>query len=94
MVAFICLNIILILMVAYGAWMISSIIKQKDPKNKTFPLYYCHCCKNCKYRDKNMKSLFNDWWLVKCADINGINIRVIIPRILYVIDWCKIKKCK
>ena len=58
-----------------------------------FPIYYCKCCKKCKYRDKDkMKSLFNDEYLVNCADINGIGITTIIPNILYIIDWCKISK--
>ena len=60
-------------------------------KNKVLPLYYCRCCKNCKNRNNNMKSLFNDNWLVNCADINGIDIITIIPRILYVVNWCKMK---
>lgn len=63
-------------------------------KNKIFPLYYCRCCKNCKYRSENMKSLFQDQWLLVCADINGVGIITIIPKILYVIDWCKLRKDK
>jgi len=39
-----------------------------------------------------MKSLFDDKYLVNCADINGLGITEIIPNILYVVDWCKICK--
>lgn len=57
------------------------------------PFYYCKCCKKCKYRNKDkMKSLFNDEYLVNCADINGIGITTIIPNILYIIYWCKVSK--
>ena len=60
---------------------------------KTFPIYYCKCCKKCRYRDKSkMKHLFNDKYLVDCADINGIAIITIIPNIFYIINWCKISK--
>ena len=62
-------------------------------KMKKFPIYYCKCCKKCKYRDKDkMKSLFDDEYLVNCADINGLGITRIIPNVFYVIDWCKICK--
>ena len=60
---------------------------------KRFPIYYCKCCKKCRYRDKNkMKSLFDDGYVVSCADINGLGITTIIPKVFYVIDWCKISK--
>lgn len=39
-----------------------------------------------------MKSLFDDSYVVYCADINGLGITTIIPKILYVVDWCKISK--
>ena len=62
-------------------------------KRKRFPIYYCKCCKNCKFRNKNkMKSLFDDKYLINCADINGLSIAPIIPGIFYVIYWCKIRK--
>ena len=58
-----------------------------------FPIYYCSCCKKCKYRDRSkMKSLFDDSYVVYCADINGLNIVPIIPGIFYIINWCKISK--
>ena len=59
---------------------------------KKLPLYYCKCCKKCRYRNKEMKSLFDDKYLVNCADINGIGTTPIIPNLLYVIDWCKVRK--
>lgn len=60
---------------------------------KKLPIYYCKCCKKCKYRDKDkMKSLFDDKYLVNCADINGLSTVTIIPNVFYVIDWCKICK--
>lgn len=61
-------------------------------KKRILPLYYCQCCMGCKYRSASMKTLFDDSWLDKCADTNGINIVTIIPKVLYVINWCKRKK--
>ena len=57
---------------------------------RKFPIYYCKCCKGCKRRDKEMKSLFNDDYLVNCTDINGIGITTIIPNVFYIINWCKL----
>ena len=60
---------------------------------KKFPIYYCKCCKKCRYKNKNkMKSHFDDDYLLYCADANGIGIVTIIPNILYVINWCKKRK--
>ena len=57
------------------------------------PIYYCKCCKKCQYRDKdNMKSLFNEQYVINCADTNGLGVTTIIPNIFYIIDWCKIAK--
>ena len=57
-----------------------------------FPIYYCRCCKKCRYRDKT-KSLFDDRGLVlSCADINGIWIRTLIPNVFYIIDGCKLRR--
>lgn len=58
---------------------------------KKLPIYYCACCKNCKYRDKT-KSLFDGGLVLSCADINGIGMSTIIPNVLYVINWCKISR--
>lgn len=55
------------------------------------PIYHCKCCKGCRRRDKEMKSLFDAEYLVKCADINGIGMTTIIPNVFYVIDWCKLR---
>jgi hypothetical protein len=58
---------------------------------KKLPIYYCKCCKKCKHRDRSkMKSLFDDSYVVYCADINGLGIKTIIPNVFYVIDWCKL----
>lgn len=61
---------------------------------RKFPIYYCKCCKKCRFRDKEMKSLFDDDYLANCADINGIGITTIIPNVFYIIDWCKIRRNK
>ena len=53
------------------------------------PLVYCATCRKCKRR--TFKNLFNDKALVDCADINGLDIKVIVPGILWKIDWCKIR---
>lgn len=60
-------------------------------QRKIFPIYYCRCCRKCKYRSKT-KSLFDESDLVLCADINGISIITIIPKVFYVINWCKLQK--
>ena len=61
-------------------------------KKKRFPIYYCRCCRKCKCRDKT-KSLFDDMQcLCKYCDFNGLGIITIIPKIFYVINWCKLQK--
>lgn len=67
----------------------------KENKNmrKIFPICYYKCCKGCKYNNLPT-SLWDDRHLFWCnrADHNGIGIKSIIPNILYVVDWCKIRK--
>ena len=53
------------------------------------PFIYCATCRKCENR--TFKNLFDDKALVDCADINGLGVKVIIPGILWKIDWCKIR---
>ena len=54
-----------------------------------FPIAYCSCCRNCKYRN-NLKSLFDVEGFATCADINGVELTAIVPNIFYIVDWCKL----
>ena len=64
----------------------------KKRKWLKLPLIYCKACKNCKNRNPEWKNLFDTWHYVRCTDINGTYIKVIIPGILWVVDWCKMKR--
>ena len=54
------------------------------------PFVYCAECRTCVKR--KFKNLFDDKSMLECADSNGLGVKVIIPTILWKIDWCKIKK--
>ena len=36
------------------------------------------------------KNLFDTQQYVKCCDVNGTHIKVIIPGVLWIVDWCKL----
>lgn len=57
-------------------------------KRKIYPITYCHCCRKCKYRDKT-KSLFDTSIVADCVNINDIGAIEPIPKLFYVINWCK-----
>ena len=58
---------------------------------RKLPLVYCADCRTCKYRKFK---LFDVNSMLDCADCNGLGVEVIIPGLLWVIDWCKLKKEK
>ena len=51
------------------------------------PLILRWVCRNCLSRKSH---LFDYEEFVDCCDINGIRIKVIIPCVLWRIDWCKL----
>ena len=55
------------------------------------PLILRWVCRNCLNRKSH---LFDCEKLVDCCDINGIQIKVIIPGVLWRIDWCKLRVIK
>ena len=56
-----------------------------------FPLIYCKVCRSCKNRNKDWKNLFDTRYYVNCCDINGTQIKTLIPGILWYVSWCKLK---
>lgn len=64
--------------------------KLKKPKWLQFPLIYCWRCRKCVNRCNEWKNLFDTDYFVRCTDVNGTHIRTIIPRLLWVVDWCKL----
>ncbi len=53
------------------------------------PFVYCATCRKCERRA--FKNLFDDKGLLDCADINGLSVKVVIPGLLWKIDWCKLR---
>lgn len=57
---------------------------------RVLPIYFCKCCIRCNNGGKK-KHIFTAKHIWDCADINGMAMSEIIPNVLYVLEWCKLR---
>lgn len=56
-----------------------------------YPFFvYCGACRKCTKR--KFKSLFDDRAMLNCADVNGLEVKTVIPFVLWRVSWCKLQK--